>query len=35
VIAKVGELKLKETSPATANRLLALIRSIMRKAALD
>lgn len=34
-IAKVGELKLKETSPATANRLLALIRSIMRKAALD
>lgn len=35
VIAKVGELKLKETSPATANRLLALIRSIVRKAALD
>jgi integrase len=35
VIAKVGELKLKETSPATANRLLALIRSILRKAALD
>ena len=35
VIAKVGELKFKETSPATANRLLALIRSILRKAALD
>ncbi|TFW05785.1 site-specific integrase [Oxalobacteraceae bacterium OM1] len=35
VIAKVGELKFKETSPATANRLLALIRAIMRKAALD
>nr|WP_052452409.1 site-specific integrase [Noviherbaspirillum autotrophicum] len=35
VIAKVGELKLKETSPATANRLLALIRAILRKAALD
>jgi len=35
VIARVGELKFKETSPATANRLLALIRSILRKAALD
>lgn len=35
VIAKVGELKLKKTSPATANRLLALIRAILRKAALD
>jgi integrase len=35
VIAKVGELKHKETSPATANRLLALIRAILRKAALD
>jgi integrase len=35
VIAKVGELKFKETSPATANRLLALIRAILRKAALD
>ena len=34
-IARVGELKFKETSPATANRLLALIRSILRKAALD
>jgi integrase len=35
VIATVGEFKFKETSPATANRLLALIRSILRKAALD
>jgi integrase len=35
VIAKVGELKFKDTSPATANRLLALIRAILRKAALD
>lgn len=35
VIAKVGELKFKGTSPATANRLLAAIRTILRKAALD
>lgn len=35
VIAKVGELKLSKTTPATSNRLLALIRSIMRRAALD
>lgn len=35
VIAKVGELKLKNTSPATANRVLALIRSILRRTALD
>ncbi|SDX06602.1 Site-specific recombinase XerD [Nitrosomonas oligotropha] len=35
VIAGIGELKRKETSPATANRLLALIRSILRRAALD
>lgn len=35
VIAEIGELKRKETSPATANRLLALIRSILRRAALD
>ncbi|WP_256250779.1 site-specific integrase [Nitrosomonas sp. Nm51] len=34
-IARIGELKLKETSPATANRLLALIRSILRQTALD
>ncbi|WP_292917354.1 tyrosine-type recombinase/integrase [Nitrosomonas sp.] len=35
VIAGIGELKRKETSPATANRLLALIRSILHRAALD
>lgn len=35
VIAKAGELKLSKTTPATANRLLALIRAIMRRAALD
>jgi integrase len=35
VIARIGDLKLQETSPATANRLLALIRSILRRAALD
>lgn len=35
VIAGIGGLKRKETSPATANRLLALIRSILRRAALD
>ena len=35
MIAGIGELKRKETSPATANRLLALIRSILRRAALD
>ncbi|SDY77211.1 Site-specific recombinase XerD [Nitrosomonas sp. Nm33] len=34
-IARIGELKLQETSFATANRLLALIRSILRRAALD
>ncbi|PSJ18143.1 site-specific integrase [Nitrosomonas supralitoralis] len=35
VIAEIGELKRKDTSPATTNRLLALIRSILRRAALD
>lgn len=35
VITKVGELKKRKTSPATANRLLALIRAILRRAALD
>jgi len=35
VIAEIGELKRKETTPATTNRLLALIRSILRRAALD
>jgi len=34
-IAKVGEYKAKKTSPVTANRLLALIRAILRKAAFD
>ncbi|PTN12453.1 site-specific recombinase XerD [Nitrosomonas aestuarii] len=34
-IARIGALKLKTTTPATANRLLALIRSIFRRAALD
>ncbi|WP_256207602.1 tyrosine-type recombinase/integrase [Nitrosomonas marina] len=34
-IARIGELKLKTTTPATANRLLALIRSIFRRAALE
>ena len=35
VIAEVGEIKRKETSPATANRYLATIRAILRRAALD
>jgi integrase len=35
VISKMAEVKCKETSPATANRLLALVRAILRKAALD
>jgi len=35
VIAKVGELKCRQSSPATANRLLALVRAILRKAAFD
>lgn len=35
VIAKVGELKHRERTAATANRILALIRSILRRAALD
>jgi integrase len=34
-IAHVGEVKRKETSASTANRLLAVIRAIMRRAALD
>lgn len=34
-ITKVGEWKFKQTSAATANRMLALIRSILRRAALD
>lgn len=35
VIASIGERKLQETTPATANRYLALIRAILRKAAND
>lgn len=35
VIAEIGALKRKETNPATTNRLLALIRSILRRAAFD
>lgn len=34
-IFKVGDLKYRDTSAATANRILALIRSILRRAALD
>lgn len=34
-ISKIGEVKRREASPATANRYLALIRSILRKAALE
>lgn len=35
VISQVAEVKLKESSPATANRYLAMIRAILRRAALD
>jgi hypothetical protein len=35
VIAQIGEVKRKEASPSTANRILGLIRSILRRAALD
>ncbi len=35
LIARIGDVKAKEASPATANRYLALIRSILRKAALE
>ena len=35
MIAEVGEIKRKETSPSTANRYLALIRAILRRATLD
>ncbi len=34
-IAAVGEVKRKEASPSTANRYLAMIRAILRRAALD
>jgi len=35
MVAEVGETKRKETSPSTANRYLALIRAILRRATLD
>ena len=35
MIAEVGEIKRKETSPSTANRYLTLIRAILRRATLD
>lgn len=35
LIGSIGEIKAKEASPSTANRILALIRSILRKAMLD
>ena len=35
VIARVAEIKSKETSPATANRCISVVRAILRKAAFD
>ena len=35
IISEVGEMKCKETSPSTANRYLATIRAILRRAAQD
>lgn len=35
LVAAVGEIKRQETSPSTANRYLAMIRAILRRAALD
>ncbi|BBE50951.1 Tyrosine recombinase XerC [Ferriphaselus amnicola] len=35
MISRIGEIKAKQSSPATANRILALIRSIIRRAALE
>ncbi|MDP2804309.1 MAG: site-specific integrase [Gallionellaceae bacterium] len=35
LIGSIGEIKAKEASPSTANRTLAVIRSILRKAMLD
>jgi integrase len=35
VVSQVGEVKLKESSPATANRYLAIIRAILRRAAFE
>jgi integrase len=34
-IAEVGDVKRRKSSPATANRILAMIRAILRRAALD
>lgn len=35
LIGRIAEIKARESSPSTANRVLALIRSILRKAALE
>jgi len=35
LIVRIGEIKAKESSTSTANRVLALIRSILRRAALE
>ncbi|HKA43219.1 MAG TPA: site-specific integrase [Burkholderiales bacterium] len=35
VVAEIGELKRKETSPSRANRVLALIRAVLRRAEFD
>lgn len=35
LIGRIGEIKAREASPSTANRILAVIRSILRKAMLD
>jgi len=35
LIAGIGEAKAQQTSPATANRTLGLIRAILRKAAIE
>lgn len=35
IVAEIGSVKAKQASPPTANRYLALIRAILRKAALE
>jgi integrase len=35
LVAKIGEIKRKETSPSRANRVIALIRAVLRRAELD
>ena len=35
LIARIGDIKAKEAKPATANRVLALIRTVLRRAALE